>query len=582
MVGGARAVIGTVGRGAASPGSSFARTQEDGSLGPSGDDPRVRRGRPTNRRDAVGGTTVHVGPIGGRPRRRTRTVGLAVAMLLAVSLVGCGENRDDVAGAGPTDGTAAPSDTPTDDAPEDTAPTALDWGPCVGKGDVFECATLEVPLDYDVPDGPTLSMAVIRHPATDPDQRIGSVVYNPGGPGGSGLSAVDYFITGDRIPDELLARFDFVTFDPRGVGASDPIDCHPNLWDTIAVDASPDDPEAIDEIVEVNQVLADACVEQAGDVIGELGTMNVARDMDRLRAAVGDEQLTYLGMSYGTRLGATYAQLFPERVRAMVLDGSVEPDATVFSFRAGQAPGFELALADWFTWCDEQGPEGCALAPGAEARFDALVAEIDADPMVVEGDERPITANVLRTVVGSHLYFAEQFAPLGALLAKVEQGDASGVLQAADSSARGPDGEYSNLVEVNAAINCADFAGRPTVAEVTAFAREMRTQYPRIGGPSSGWTPLICSVWGAEPDPTPTFTGAGAGPILVLGSTGDPATPFEWSTRMADALEGGVHVIREGSGHTSYGSISACIDEVVDRYLIDLEVPPDGTTCPTD
>jgi hypothetical protein len=254
----------------------------------------------------------------------------------------------------------------------------------------------------------------------------------------------------------------------------------------------------------------------------------------------------------------------------------------LFSFRAGQAPGFEEALTTWFTWCDEQGPEGCAFAPDAESRFDAIVADLDAEPLFVEGDDRPVTANVLRTVAGSQLYFSEQFVPLGELLAQVEQGDASGVLEAADTSARGPDGEYSNLVEVNAAINCADFADRPSVDEVTEFAREMREQYPRIGGPSSGWTPLICTVWAAEPDPVPTFTGAGAGPIVVIGSTGDPATPFDWSTRMAAALEGGVHLIREGAGHTSYGSISACIDETIDRYLIDLVVPEDGTTCPTD
>jgi pimeloyl-ACP methyl ester carboxylesterase len=516
----------------------------------------------------------------GRRRTRSTVVSLAVVVAVALVAVGCGEDRDD-AGAG------TPSDTTVVEAPATTGgregeTAGLDWGPCEEQGDAYECATLAVPLDYDAPDGPTMSIAVIRHPATDPDARIGSVVYNPGGPGGAGVPTTAFLIDNGRIPDELLARFDFVSFDPRGVGSSDPIDCHPNLWDTIAVDASPDDPEAIDEMVEINQVLADACVAEDGEVIGELGTMNVAQDMDRLREALGDDQLTYLGMSYGTRLGATYAELFPEKVRAMVLDGSVEPDATLFSFREGQAPGFEQALTTWFTWCDEQGPDGCALAPGAEARFDAIVAELDGAPMFVEGDDRPVTANVLRTVAGSQLYFADQFESLGQLLAQVEEGDASGVLEAADTSARGPDGEYTNLVEVNAAINCADFADRPTVDEVTEFARELREQYPRMGGPSSGWTPLVCTVWGADPDPVPTFTGRGAGPIVVIGSTGDPATPFDWSTRMAAALEDGVHLVREGAGHTSYGTISACIDEVVDRYLIDLVVPDDGTTCPTD
>jgi pimeloyl-ACP methyl ester carboxylesterase len=506
---------------------------------------------------------------------------MLLAFVLAAVVGACGADADDAARADPTDPATETGDSTTTSSGEaDTE--MLDWGGCAEQGEAFECATLDVPLDYDDPEGATVSMAVIRHPATDPDARIGSVVFNPGGPGGAGLPAVDFLVGEGRIPDELLARFDFVSFDPRGVGSSDPIDCHPNLWDTIAVDAAPDDPEAVDAIVEVNQVLADNCLENAGDVIGELGTLNVARDMDRLREAVGDDKLTYLGMSYGTRLGATYAQLFPDKVRAMVLDGSVEPDATLFSFRAGQAPGFEQALTDWFAWCEAQGPDGCALAPDAEGRFDALLAELDEQPMSVDGDDRPITANVLRTVTGSQLYFSEQFAPLGALLADVEQGDASGVLEAADTSARGPDGEYSNLVEVNAAINCADFGDRPTVDEVTAFARDLRNEYPRMGGPSSGWSPLVCTVWGTDPDPVPAFTGAGAGPIVVIGSTGDPATPFDWSTRMAAALEGGVHLIREGSGHTSYGSISACIDEAVDRYLIDLEVPEDGMTCATD
>lgn len=312
-----------------------------------------------------------------RTMRSHRTVGLFMAVAMAVSACGWPD-----AGPAAQPPTADPEPVrPTEEPLEST----IDWQPC---GDRFECATLEVPLDYAQPDVATVPLALIRLPAPPAARRIGSLVVNPGGPGGSGVEFVRQAAI-DTIPAELRARFDIVGFDPRGVGASGGIDCGREPVDRFA--ATPT--QGVAEVMSAAQGLAVACAAQAGDLLGHMSTAHVVEDLERLRAALGDRRLTYVGYSYGTLIGAMYADRYPKRVRALVLDGAVDPSQDVAARSRDKAAATEQALANFLQWC--RADDRCPLhqaGPDPAAVFDTVQATLAAGSVPALRDAAPITA----------------------------------------------------------------------------------------------------------------------------------------------------------------------------------------------
>jgi pimeloyl-ACP methyl ester carboxylesterase len=453
----------------------------------------------------------------------------------------------------------------------------------VTEATAFECTTVPVPQDWDNPESPErFDIAMMRARSNDQEDRIGSLLINPGGPGGSGIETAVYLSLDSELgglPNDITERFDIVGFDPRGVARSSPVECFTDaeLDESIGAEPDPATQAEFDEIVRSSNEQAARCASKYGPDLRLFSTRQAAQDMDALREAVGDEQLTYLGYSYGTLLGAVYAQLFPRNIRAMVLDGAVDPQQDSIASSEQQALGFERAMDNFAAWC-EQTPGECPLQPDARAAItDALD---DARRSPVSGDDgRDATAGWIFTAVLSALYSQQTWQPLAAALDQLAGGDASGVFELADLYVqRDSDGEYTNQFDANTAVNCADEAEKPTLDEVRDLQSQWRDDYPLFGGPVA-MTLVGCAVWPVEPDPYPTGPAQGAPPILVVGTLGDPATPYESTARLADMLGVGTVLTWEGEGHTAYPE-TTCISDAVDAYLIDLTVPPEGTSCP--
>jgi pimeloyl-ACP methyl ester carboxylesterase len=445
----------------------------------------------------------------------------------------------------------------------------------------YECATIDVPQDWAAPEGDTFEIALLRARHNDQGDRIGSLVLNPGGPGGSGVDLAVYLSFGSQfggLPADLTERFDLVGFDPRGVKRSSPVKCFADedLDRGFGSDPDPVSQEAFDEMLAESQRMAAGCDEQYGDTLGFYSTHQTARDLDAVRAATGDDQLTYLGFSYGTRLGAVYAHLFPDRIRAMVLDGAVNPAEERLAASRGQAEGFERALDNFTQWCSER-PEECSLQPDARTAITAAIQQARQSPAVGAGG-REATAGWVMYAVISALYSQQTWPVLAAAFDQLEGGDPTGVFDLADAYAeRSSDGAYSNLFDANTAISCADNDAEFSVAQVRALQSEWREDLPLFGAPLA--VGLIgCQLWPAEPDPHPVGEAAGAPPILVVGTTGDPATPYESAAALAEVLGVGLVLTWDGEGHTAYPGTD-CVNEVVESYLLELAVPEDGTVC---
>ncbi len=515
--------------------------------------------------------------------------------LLAVSA--CSTSPDVVTvGADPL-GSGSQSSAPTTDdvddpatAPTATAPTttpvtpnpdtgSLTWSSCAGVAAEMaglECATLVVPLDHAAPDGETIDVAVARAATADDDLRIGSLVFNPGGPGGSGIE----FLTNVAavIPPELTERFDLVSFDPRGVGASTAIDCEVDFDDDVSL-LAPGDDAGWDALVADAESRVDTCTPESLALEPYVGTNNAARDLDVLREALGDEQLSYVGFSYGTRLGATYAELFPDRVRALVLDGAVKPTDDGALIGLEQGPGFDAALESFAAACDADAD--CAPAdvgPTLDV-YTGLVEEISTVGDFATDDEgRVLTPGELTLGVAAALYSTQLWPVLAdALFLAESQQDGSLLQVLADIYlGRQPDGTYDNSQISGLVINCADDPRRPpsdqvrTQAELGAQASVYFADFLRA---STGCIGTVDSI-----DPIAIGPADGAAPILVIGTTGDPATPYQWSVEMAAVLSSGVLYTVEADGHTAFLSVP-CVDDVVIDYLVDLELPDENAGC---
>jgi pimeloyl-ACP methyl ester carboxylesterase len=454
----------------------------------------------------------------------------------------------------------------------------LKWTDCDGG---FECTRVLVPLDYDQPAGRQIRIATIRLRASDRDRRIGSLVINPGGPGGSGVGYARY--ARQVLPRAVRQRFDVVGFDPRGVGESEPVRCLPgrriDRW--LAADPSPDNAKEIAALVAVNKEFARGCQQRSARLLPHVGTRDAARDMDILRAALGDKKLTYMGKSYGTVLGATYAELFPANVRALLLDGAVDPSIDARELARAQAVGFERALAAFLRYCAKD--TSCAFRGDGRLgeRYDALMARIERRPLPTSLGDRMLGPGEAVVGVIAPLYDRRTgWLALGLGLAEAERGDGTTLLRLFDGYVERRSGaSYGNLMEANYAVNCVDRAATEGLAALSDDARRFTQQAPRFGA-LLAYGGLACAYWPVPPVDRPgPIAARGAPPIVVIGTTRDPATPVRWSEALADQLESGVLLVYDGDGHTVYGNGVDCVDDAGNAYLISLKVPKSGTRC---
>jgi pimeloyl-ACP methyl ester carboxylesterase len=509
-------------------------------------------------------------PEAPEPTLRTLAT-LLTTTLLALTLAACDDNGSSSATPTP-EPSPSPAVTATIEIPE------LTWSDCDDSD--LQCATLAVPLDYDDPAARSIDIALARRPADDADARIGSLLVNPGGPGASGIDLAeqaDIF-----FPEGLLERFDIVGFDPRGVGDSSAVDCGDRFDDFFGLDPTPDDESERQDLIDAAQEFVAECERRSGDVLPFVDTVSAARDLDLIRAALGEETISYLGFSYGTYLGATYADLFPDRVRALVLDGGVDPTLDWREQSVAQGAGFERALNAFFDECGSD--EDCDFYSNGDPRgaFDELLAEIERAPLSATsaGIGRQLGPGEVMTGIAASLYDREYGWPALAIgLASARAGDGSVLLELYDIyTERNPDGTYGNLLEANAAVNCLDTPAPDDVTAYDELAAELEREAPRVGA-SGAYFGLLCAFWPAPAVGEPrALVAAGAPPIVVIGTTGDPATPYAWSQALASQLESGVLLTWEGEGHTATAK-SDCIDDAIVDYLVNLTPPAEGTRC---
>lgn len=507
--------------------------------------------------------------------RARSTASVLLAVLMAATVAACGDGSDQGISVGSADG--AQSD--DESRPDRTTTAPGDGTDAVGWEEVadgIDTGTLEVPIDYDDPSRGTFELFVARHRATDPDERIGSLLVNPGGPGFGGSDWALY--AGSVYDDELLERFDIIGWDPRGTGKSEPaVDCIDDYDEFASGDITPDTDAERDELIEQARDFAEACEQNSGEILEYIGTNNSAADMDSIRKALGEEKISYFGFSYGSELGAAWATLFPDTVRAAVLDGASDPHADVDDGLVQQSAGFEAAIATFLDQCSAD--DDCPFHNGGDAAgaFDELMEELDERPMRTTDGRPHLTRGMALTAVAAAMYTERMWDQLASALAQAEKGDGRGLLALYDSYyERRPDGSYGNELEAFIAIRCVDEPERPTPDEADEIVPQLNAAAPRYSPGTTG--DYSCSFWPVEGDERVRVTGEGAGPIVVIGTTGDPATPLVSTEAMADALEDGRLVIVEADQHTGYG-VNDCVVETVNSYLIDLVPPPDGTTC---
>ena len=502
-------------------------------------------------------------------RRPLRSLALAGGLAgLAITAAACattdpGLRRE---GVGPL---------PTDPAGTATTVPEIDWTSC---GDDLECGRIDVPIDYSDPTAGTISLPLTVHRVTDAAKRIGSLLVNPGGPGVSGLGLAQQ---AERIYDpELVEKFDIVAFDPRGVGGSRPaIDCVDGYDEYFAIDPTPDDAAERQAIVDASQKFADACAARSGDaLLAHVSTRDAAKDLDRIRQALGEDKISYFGFSYGSTLGAVWATLFPTTVRAAVLDSAQAPNEPYEEQSVADAVALDTALGNFFDQCGND--PTCAFNSGGApaAAYTALMTQLDQHPLVVSASRPPVNEAVATIAVLSALYDSRSWPDLARHLTAAQQGDGAGLLGDYDRYlGRSSEGTYSNEFEALLAVNCIDDPGPDSAAGVDAAVAAVAAAAPLLGADET--LSYYCVDWPVRGAADPvTVTGAGAGPILVIGNSGDPITSIDSSRKMADALEGGVLVTVDAQQHIAYG-VNDCGNEAVDRYLVDLTVPADGAQC---
>ncbi len=466
----------------------------------------------------------------------------------------------------------------TESSDPEFLPSSFTWSECENAepDSLVTCSILEVPYDYEDPAIGSFSLFVKKRSVEDPAKRVGSLLVNPGGPGFGGSSLADdayYYFSSD-----LLERFDIIAWDPRGTGESTPaVDCVDTYDEYFGLDSPPDNDEEIQALIDASQQFNDECLARSGEILPYISTEASARDMNSIRLALGEEKISYLGFSYGSELGATWTTLFPDTVRAAVLDGAVDPDSNSTDEGKSQAKGFEQQLTAFLEQCSARVSCKFHNKGNAEAAFDKLIADLDANPLVVSSDRTPVTQGVAYTAIAQAMYSDFYWPQLEAALKSAQLGDGSGLLSLYDQYfQRQDDGTYGNELEAFLSISCLDDPGATSVEEVNSKVDEFVAIAPRLGANFAyGYS---CALWPIPPAPRVEITGKGAGPIVVVGTTGDAATPLESTRKMAKKLEQGILIVVSANQHTGYGA-NACVTKAVDGYLIDLVVPQNELTC---
>ncbi|MFF3499082.1 alpha/beta hydrolase [Streptomyces sp. NPDC003247] len=508
-----------------------------------------------------------------RPRALALT---ATAVLLCSLAAGCGDDtRDGDLTAQKLEWTDCPA--PSQAEGGGSAPSPLP------DGDPWQCATMKAPRDWDEPDGDTIGIALIRAGADgDKSRRIGSLIFNFGGPGGSGVTTLPAF--GEDYA-ALRTRYDLVSFDPRGVGRSAPVRCENDqqLDAYFQQDMTPDDSAERTALVDSTKKFNGACEKNSEEILPHVRTTDAARDMDLMRQVLGDDKLHYFGISYGTELGGVYAHLFPKNVGRAVFDAVVDPTQTPEQSSLGQAGGFQRALDNFAEDCTSK-VEDCPVGDTAQEvkdRIAELLDELDHKP--IPGIfPRELTQTAATNGIAQSLYSQDFWQYLTEGLEEAYAGNGRILMLLSDAmNGRSENGEYSNITAANISINCSDDKPRYSVADVQRELPRFRAA-SGVFGDFLAWSMLSCTDW-AVPGAAdhPDVSAPGAAPILVVGNTGDPATPYEGARKMVAALgEGvGVELTYRGQGHGAYDSKNKCVQAAVNGYLLDGKVPAAGTVC---
>jgi pimeloyl-ACP methyl ester carboxylesterase len=522
-------------------------------------------------------------PTGESPRRSPLLIGVLVGVLVFAIAVAAFVGWRVVSGdddplttpppAGPSPSDAGPMPT-TDPALARFYDQRLTWRDC-GRD---KCAALAVPLDYADPSGKTLQLAVLKVPAQG--HRIGSLVVNPGGPGGSG---VQYAAAGSlQFGRPLSEAYDIVGFDPRGVGQSNPEKCvdTKELDRLVAFDPDPDTDAERAEMDQLIHAFGQGCLDHSGDLVRHMSTQEAARDMDILRAALGQRKLDYLGASYGTFLGATYADLFPDHVGRFVLDGAIDPALSNEQISLQQAQGFETALRAYVKDCVDRG--GCFLGGSVDAgllKIKALLTSLEDHPLPT-GEDRQLTEGLAMLGIWMPLYVKSYWTQLTAGLQQALQGQGSNLLGLADLyTSRGPSGYNDNSMEALYAVNCLDHDDYIPTSEVPSHYAEFEKVSPTFGH-AFAYGLSTCSDWPVQSgEHSVALHAKGAPPIVVVGTTRDPATPLRWAQALAAELDSGTLITRDGDGHTGFQRGNSCVDDAVEAWLIKGTVPKPDLKC---
>ncbi len=510
--------------------------------------------------------------------RLARWTALTAAAALLTAGCGGGSSDGDKDDGGRS--SAAPTAAAPSGVPKALASQTLDWTRCKGTDDApapdgdWRCATLKAPLDWSRPDGETIDLALIRSRASG-DDRIGSLLFNFGGPGSSGVSTLPSYA--DTV-SSLHKRYDLVSWDPRGVAASEGVRCRSDeaIEAAESVDSTPDTPAEEQAYLKDAADFGKGCQKAAGKLMEHVSTTDTARDMDLMRHVLGDGKMHYFGISYGTELGGVYAHLFPQNVGRVILDAVVDPGADTMGHAENQARGFQRALDDYLKSTGQEPEQGSRKIAG-------LLKRLDAKPLPTSSPGRELTQTLAVTGIVLPLYSESGWPALTSALTAAEKGDGSELLALADGyNERDPSGRYGTTTHSQRVISCLDDKQRPTVEETKKLLPRLEEISP-VFGAFLGWdTAGWCHDWPvAGQHETPEVSAPGAAPILVVGNTGDPATPYEGARRMADELgkDVGVVLTWEGEGHGAYGSGSDCVDSAVDAYLLKGTVPKDGKVC---
>ncbi|MFD7707545.1 alpha/beta hydrolase [Streptomyces sp. NPDC059785] len=462
----------------------------------------------------------------------------------------------------------------------------LDWRACGVPG--FQCASIKVPLDYDKPRSGSVKLAVARKKATGPGKRLGSLLVNPGGPGGSAIGYLQSY-AGIGYPAKVRARYDMVAVDPRGVARSEPVEClsGPRMDAYTQTDLTPDDDQETKRLVGSFKGFAEGCGRHSPALLRHVSTAEAARDMDVLRSALGDEKLSYVGASYGTFLGATYAGLYPDRVGRLVLDGAMDPALSARELNEQQTAGFETAFQSFAKDCVRR--SDCPLGEAGTstgqvgANLKAFFKRLDGAPIPAgDADGRKLGEALATTGVIAAMYDETAWPQLReALTAAIEERDGAGLLVLSDSYyERDANGGYSNLMFANAAVNCLDLPPAFSSPEEVEKALPDFEKASPVFGEGLAWASLNCAYWPVRHSGEPhRIEAKGAAPILVVGTTRDPATPYPWARSLSGQLSSARLLTYRGDGHTAYGRGSTCIDSTINDYLLQGTAPTRGKRC---